>query len=190
MAKGLTNRAAALGDRVVTVDDLLQAAAGGVHRDRDSIALLRRPGREIDPAVLDGLLARGHREVDEAAHPACHLGVHARGRIEALHLGCDADVEVGGIEVGDGSAAADTCLGIGPERRMVVPDGGDGTDAGDDRATGWIGVGHGTDGLLIRCWTDRSPRRERSRRPSAEVPWALQPDLRQCHLWVIDQSPM
>jgi hypothetical protein len=136
---------ARLGD-ATALDDLLEATAAGVDHDRDAVALLGRPVTEVEPGIGHGLLARSHGEVDEAAHASRHLAVHARGRIEVLDLGGDAHVEVGGVEGGDGPTAAHARLGVGPERGMVVADGRDRAEAGDDGATGWIGVGH-------RSWT-------------------------------------
>ena len=49
------------------VDDRLDPAAAGVDDDADAIALLLAHRPEVDPAVGDGLLAGGHREVDEPA---------------------------------------------------------------------------------------------------------------------------
>ena len=46
--------------------------------DGDAIALILVVGGEVDAGVLDGLRRGGHRQVDEAAHAACHLAVHAR----------------------------------------------------------------------------------------------------------------
>ena len=63
---------------VGAVDDLLDPAAAGVDDHADAVALVLVHRREVDPGVGDGLLAGGHREVDEAAHPAGHLGVHRR----------------------------------------------------------------------------------------------------------------
>ena len=89
----------------------------------------------VEARVRHGFLGGGHAEVDEAAHPPRHLGVHGDRGVEALDLGGDAHVEVRGIEVGDGSAAAHAGHGIGPERGVVVADGCDGAQAGHDGAT-------------------------------------------------------
>ena len=90
---------------VGAVDDLLDAAAAGVDDDR-------RPGRAASwaiaaksmPGVGDGLLAGGHREVDEPAHPTGHLGVHVGRRVEVQDLGRDPDLVVRRVEA-SGSAA-------------------------------------------------------------------------------------
>ena len=63
---------------VGAVDDLLDAAAAGVDDDADPIPLVLAHRREVDARVGDGLLAGGHREMDEPAHAPGHLGVHAR----------------------------------------------------------------------------------------------------------------
>jgi hypothetical protein len=63
------------------------------------------PIGEVEAGVGDGLLAGGHREVDEAAHPAGHLAVHRDGRVEVLDLGRDAHVEAAGVEGRDRAAA-------------------------------------------------------------------------------------
>ena len=75
------------------VDDLLDPAAAGVDDDADPVALLLAHRREVDPAVGDRLLAGGHREVDEAGHPAGHLRVHGHRRVEVEDLGRDLDLE-------------------------------------------------------------------------------------------------
>ena len=92
MANGLTWPGPLACERGRAVDDLLLAAAAGVDRDRDPVALVGVPGLEVQPGVRDRLLAGGHAQVDEAAHPARHLAVHGDGRVEALHLGRDAHV--------------------------------------------------------------------------------------------------
>ena len=74
------------------VDDLLLAATAGVDRDGHPVTLVEVPGLEVQPCVRDRLLAGGHAQVDEAAHPARHLAIHGDGRVEALHLGRDAHV--------------------------------------------------------------------------------------------------
>ena len=61
--------------------------------------------REVDARVGDGLLAGGHREVDEAAHPAGHLGVHHGRRVEVEDLGRDADLERRRVEARDRRAS-------------------------------------------------------------------------------------
>ena len=90
------------------------------------------------PGVGDGLLARGHREVDEPAHPAGHLGLHRHGRVEVEDLGRDADLEPGRIEAADGSRAGHASLEVRPVRREVVADRHDGAEAGHDGAAGRI----------------------------------------------------
>ena len=130
MAKGLTKR----GPRssVVTCPSMTCSSPPPpvLTIDADTIALLRRPVAEVEAGVGHGLLAGGHGEVDEAAHAPRHLAVHAGGGIEVLDLGCDAHVEIGGVEVGDGSATAHARLGVGPEGGVVVADG---RDRADDR---------------------------------------------------------
>ncbi len=42
-----------------------------------------RPGASVDPAVLDGLLRRAGREVDEGLLPACQMAVAHRGQLLA-----------------------------------------------------------------------------------------------------------
>mgnify|MGYP003289827891 CR=1 FL=1 len=50
--------------------------------DADAVALVLGHRREVDPRIGHGLLAGGHREMDEAGHPAGHLRVHRRVRVE------------------------------------------------------------------------------------------------------------
>ena len=87
------------------VDDLLDPAAAGVDDDPDAVALLLGHRREVDPGVADGLLAGRHREVDEPAHPAGHLRLHDRRRVEVEDLGGDLDLERGRIEALDPAAS-------------------------------------------------------------------------------------
>ena len=77
IANGLTKRGPRVSAGVGPLDDLLDAAAAGVDDDADPVPLLLGHRGEVEAGVGDGLLAGGHREVDEAAHPAGHLGVHA-----------------------------------------------------------------------------------------------------------------
>ena len=93
IANGLTWPGPLSGEGGRPFDDLLHAPAAGVDDDRRPIAPLDRPVAEVEPGVVDRLGRRGHREVDEPAHPAGHLAVHRDRRIEVLDLGGDADVE-------------------------------------------------------------------------------------------------
>ncbi len=93
-----------------------------------------RPLGEVETGVGHGLLAGGHGEVDEAAHPARHLAVHDGRRVEVLDLGRDAHVEAGRVEAGDGADAAHAGDEVAPEGRVVVADRRDGAEAGHDRS--------------------------------------------------------
>ena len=123
---------------VGSLDDLLDAAAAGVHHDPDPVALLLAHGLEVEPRVGHGLLAGSHRQVDEAAHPASHLRVHHRGRVEAQDLGGDADLVAGGVEARDQPRPGHAGLEVGPVRREVVADRHDGPEAGHDGSAGRI----------------------------------------------------
>ncbi len=151
---------------------LLLATAARVERDRDPIALLRRPVAEVEAAVGHRFLPRGHPEMDEAAHPAGHLAVHDGGWVEALDLGRDAHVEPGGVERGDRSGTADPGHKVAPEARVVVADGRDGADTGDDGAARQVLIRHGwsSSGCVDRFYRPSRTfsRLARSTRRSAE----------------------
>ena len=52
------------------------------------------------------------------------------------------------VEAGDGAATVDARHEVAPERGVVVADGRDGAEAGDDGAAGEVGLGHGRGTLL------------------------------------------
>ena len=117
---------------VGAVDDRLDPAATGVDDDADAIALVLGHRRKIDPRIGDCLLAGRHREVDEARHPAGHLRVHRRRRIETEDLGGDADLEPGRVEALDETGPGYAGDEIRPVRRKVVADRHDRPESGDD----------------------------------------------------------
>ena len=117
------------------VDDRLDPAAAGVDDDADPVALLLGHRREVDPRVGDRLLAGGHREVDEAGHPAGHLRVHRGRRVEVEDLGRDLDLEARRVEALDAPRPGDAGDEVRPVRRKVVADRHDRAEAGDDGAT-------------------------------------------------------
>src|SRR3972149_5065247 len=121
-------------ERLLTGDELLHAAAPGGHPDPRAVPPLRAPVAEVEARVGHRLLARGHGEVDEAAHAARHLAVLGDRRVEVLDLGGDAHVEGAGVEGGDRAAAVDAGHEVAPERGVVVADGRDRAEAGDDGA--------------------------------------------------------
>ena len=131
-ANGLTKRGPFVVVDVRAVDDLLDPAAAGVDHDPDPVALLLVHRREVDPGVADRFLAGAHREMDEAAHPAGHLGVHDGRRVEAEDLGGDADLEGRRVEALDRARAGDPGVQVRPVRREVVADRHDGPEAGHD----------------------------------------------------------
>ena len=106
---------------VGALDDRLDATAAGVHNNPHAVALLGRHRREVDPAVGHRLLAGAHGEVDEAAHPARHLGLHHRGRVEVEHLGRDAHLELAGVERPDEPRARHRVLEVRPEVSKSLP---------------------------------------------------------------------
>ena len=118
------------------VDDRLDPAAAGVDDDADAVALLLAHRREVDPAVGDRLLAGGHREVDEPGHPAGHLRVHRRGRVEVEDLGGDLDLEARRVEALDPPRPGDAGDEVRPVRREVVADRHDRAEAGHDGTPG------------------------------------------------------
>ena len=137
--------------RVRPLDDLLDPAAAGVDDDADTVLLLLGHGREVEAGVRHGLLPGRHREVDEAAHPAGHLGIHADARVEALHLGRDPHLEARRVEAGDRRDAGDPGLHVPPVRLEVIAVGHDGAEAGDDCATGGVLAGwHGRGSFDVR----------------------------------------
>ncbi len=127
---------------VRAVDDLLDPAPAGVHDHRDPVALLLAHRGEVDAGVCDRLLAGAHRQVDEAAHPTGHLGVHDAGRIEVEDLGRDADLVVRRVEAPDRPRPSHAGLEVRPVRREVVADRHDGAKSGHDRAPGRISLRH------------------------------------------------
>jgi hypothetical protein len=133
------------------VDDRLDAAAAGVDDDAHPIALLDRHRGEVDPAVPHRLLARAHREVDEAAHAARHLDVHHGRRVEAEHLGRDPDLERAGVEGLDQARPGDAALEVRPVGLEVVADRHDRAEAGDDGSAREVDGGHGTPFRNGRC---------------------------------------
>ena len=124
------------------LDDLLHPATAGVDHDAHPVALLRRPGREVEAGSIDGLCRSGNAEVDEAAHPASHLAVHRQRRVEVLDLGRDLDVETGGVEGRDQAATRDAGQEIAPVRLGIVADGRDRAHRGHDGAAGRILARH------------------------------------------------
>ena len=129
---------------VGAVDDLLDPAAARVHDDADPVALLLGHRREVDARRLDGLLARAHREVDEPAHAAGHLGVHHGRRVVVEHLGGDLHLEPGRVERLDPAGAGHRVAQVRPVGLEVVADRHHGAEAGHDGATRGISGGHGT----------------------------------------------
>ena len=83
------------------------------------------------PESRDRLLARGHRERDEAAHPAGHLRVHDGRRVEVEDLGGDLHLERRRVEALDQPGPGDARDEVRPVGREVVADGHDGAEAGD-----------------------------------------------------------
>ncbi len=75
------------------VDDLLDPAAAGVDDDPDAITLVLAHGLEVDPGIADRFLAGAHREMDEPAHPAGHLGVHDGRGVEVEDFSGDPDLD-------------------------------------------------------------------------------------------------
>ena len=102
---------------------LLEPAAAGVDDDRDVVAVVVA---DLEPGVVDRLSRRRDRELREAAHAPRLLEVHPVLRVEALDLGRDADLQVGGVERGDGRDARDAGGQVRPEGRDVVADRGHG----------------------------------------------------------------
>src|SRR3972149_5059512 len=124
------------------------AAAAGFPAARRAAPPLRAPVAEVEARVGHRLLARGHGEVDEAAHAARHLAVHGDRRVEVLDLGGDAHVVGAGVEGGDRAAAAHARHEVAPERGVVVSDRRHRAEAGDDGAARRVLAGHGRDAPL------------------------------------------
>ena len=121
--------------------------------DRHPIAPLKRAQSEKSrPACRDRLLGRGHREMDEPAHPPGHLAVHRDRRVEVLDLGRDPDVEAGWIEGGDRSCAGDAFEEIRPERGGVVADRRHGAEAGHDGSVRRVSSGWQAGSPLLGPW--------------------------------------
>ncbi len=111
------------------------------------------------PDERDRLLARAHREVDEAAHPAGHLGVHHGRRVVAEHLGRDLDLEPGRVEGLDAAGPGDRVAQVRPVGLEVVADRHHGAETGHDRASRGISRGHGTPSWSGLRPGDRCPAR-------------------------------
>ena len=77
---------------------LLQSAATGVH-DHGHVVAVVLP--DCQAGVIDRLARGGDRQLAESAHPPRLLEVDPVARIEVLHLGRDAHVEVARVELGD-----------------------------------------------------------------------------------------
>ena len=143
IANGDTKRGPFWSWTCVPVDDLLDPAAARVHDHADAVALLRRHRREVDARRLDRLLARAHRQVDEPAHAADHLGVHGHARVVVEHLGRDLHLEPGRVERLDPAGAGHGVAQVRPVGLEVVADRHHGAEAGHDGATRGISGGHG-----------------------------------------------
>jgi hypothetical protein len=104
------------------VDHLLDPATTGVDDDPDAVPLLGAHRGEVDPGVRDRLLAGGHREVDEPAHPPGHLRVHRARRVEVEDLRRDLHLEPLDVEPLDPPGPRHGALEVGPVGLEVVAD--------------------------------------------------------------------
>jgi len=96
------------------------------------------PRLPFEPVLADRLDARGHREVDEPAHPAGHLDVHHGRRVEVEDLGGDADLERRRVETPDQAGPGHPGDKVRPVRREVIADRHDGTEPGHHGTAGRI----------------------------------------------------
>ena len=62
--------------------------------------------RDIQVAILDGLLGGGHGQLGVAVVAPRLLGIHVKCRVEILHFGTYLASELGGIETGYASDSA------------------------------------------------------------------------------------
>ena len=90
------------------------------------------------PESRTASLAGAHRELDEAAHPAGHLGVHHGRRVEVEDLGRDPDLERRRVEAPDLAGPGHAGDQVRPVRREVVADRHDGAEPGHDGPAGRI----------------------------------------------------
>ncbi len=136
IAKGLTKRAPFVLMVSWPFDDLLHAAAGGVHGHRHPVALLRAPGREESrrASAMASLAAAMPRWMKRLMRRAI-LGFMATAGSKSLTSAAMRTSRSEASKLRDGPAAAHAGHRVGPERGVVVADGRDGAQAGHDGTT-------------------------------------------------------
>ena len=122
---------AALVQAVVLLDEGVHAADAAAHIHAEALGI----DRAQNAAVLHGLLGGSHGILRKEVHAALGGHVHAEIRsVKILDLGRDLDLEIRGIEFGDGADAADAALEAVPEGGQAVADGRNHAHAGDDNS--------------------------------------------------------
>jgi len=128
--------------------DHQELAAGARPEDDADVG----PVRVVDlvAGVGDRLLRRGDAEMHLVLAAANRLVLHPRGRVEVADLAGDVMVIRRGIEARDLAEAGDAVEEVPPGSVLVVADGADDAEAGDDDATGVIGAAHGMETPSVR----------------------------------------
>ena len=109
---------------------LLEDAHDAADRRTDEDARASRIDA-LDSRVVPGLARRGHRQDDVALEPPRILGPHDGLRLEALHLGCDANRVLARVERTDPVDAAAAPDGRVPRRPGIEPERRDGSETRD-----------------------------------------------------------
>jgi len=122
-------RGALLKVDLLAVRDDIDAAAAGVHHDREVVPV-RVVNREA--RVLDRPPGSRHGELREAGGAFRGLHLHVARGVPVFHLGGDAAVLVARVEQRDWLDAGDACGQVRPELGHGVADGSDAPQPGDD----------------------------------------------------------
>ena len=124
----------------VVVDHELLATGAGAEHDADLGAVLVG---QLEAGIGERLLGRGDAEVQARLAAAGGLRVHPVAGREVVDLAGDLGLVRRRVEVGDGLQARDPVDEVGPGGVLVVADGADDPETGDDDAAVVVGSTHG-----------------------------------------------